>query len=143
MTDSADTFDMRDQRLPLFLVALLTLFILKGCTQDSGSTTNPASPDSGVFEQGIASWYGDDFQGKHTANGDIFDMHQLTAAHKTLQFGTMVDVKDVQTGRQVTVRINDRGPYVKDRIIDLSKQAASTLGILDAGTAEVTLTIEK
>lgn len=91
--------------------------------------------------QGIASWYGKNFQGHKTASGEKFDMHQLTAAHRTLPFGTLVKVRDVATGKTVTVRINDRGPFAKSRIIDLSYEAARQLGILGKGEAEVEISI--
>lgn len=81
------------------------------------------------FQQGTASWYGPGFHNRLTANGERFDMHAMTAAHRTLPFGTMVLVKNPATGKSVTVRINDRGPYVKGRIIDLSRAAAQKLGI--------------
>lgn len=132
---------MKDQRFPLLLLLFLTLFLLKGCSQEKGNSGNPAAPEPGVFEEGIASWYGEEFQGKRTAGGEVFDMNQLTAAHKTLQFGTIVEVTAKKTGRRVKVKINDRGPYVKDRIIDLSKRAALDLGIVEAGTGEVSLRI--
>lgn len=81
------------------------------------------------FQQGIASWYGPGFHNRLTANGERYNMNALTAAHRTLPFGTMVLVKNTATGKTVTVRINDRGPYIKGRIIDLSRAAAQELGI--------------
>lgn len=94
---------------------------------------------SGPFEDGIASWYGGSFHGRTTANGEKFDMHAMTAAHKTLKFGTMVRVVDKDTGKSVVVRINDRGPYVAGRVIDLSMAAAEALGTKSKGTARVEL----
>lgn len=88
-------------------------------------------------EQGYASWYGPGFQGKTTASGERYNMHHLTAAHRTLPFGTMVRVENLETGQSIDVRINDRGPFVKGRIIDLSKKAAQKIGLLDAGVARV------
>lgn len=93
------------------------------------------------YQVGIASWYGPGFQGKTTANGELYDMFAFTAAHKTLPFGTVVKVVDLETGRSVVVRINDRGPFVPGRIIDLSYAAARELGIVGAGTAKVGLII--
>lgn len=90
---------------------------------------------------GIASWYGPGFHGKRTANGEIFDMYALTAAHKTLPFNTLVKVVDLDTGRWVVVRINDRGPFVPGRIIDLSYAAAKELGIVEKGLARVGLKV--
>ncbi len=92
---------------------------------------------------GIASWYGPGFHGKRTANGEIYDMYAITAAHKTLPFNTIVKVVDLDTGRSVVVRINDRGPFVPGRIIDLSFTAAQELGIVEKGIARVGLRILK
>lgn len=91
------------------------------------------------IEHGVASWYGPNFHGKLTANGETYDMHGLTAAHRTLPFNTIVKVKNLDNGKTVEVRINDRGPYAKDRIIDLSKKAARKIGMLNSGTAQVEL----
>lgn len=93
--------------------------------------------------KGGASWYGPGFHGKTTANGEKFNMYAMTAAHKTLKFGTIVEVTDLDTGKKVRVRINDRGPYAKGRIIDLSKKAAKKLGMIDKGHAQVSLRIIK
>jgi rare lipoprotein A len=96
------------------------------------------SPDL-EFERGKASWYGPGFQGKRTASGERFDMNALTAAHRTLPFGTRIRVRNSQNGREVVVRINDRGPWAGDRIIDVSKAAAAALDLLQAGEAPVVL----
>ena len=93
------------------------------------------------YETGIASWYGPGFDGNYTANGEIYDMNGISAAHKTLPFGTVVRVVELSTGRSVVVRINDRGPFVEGRIIDLSKGAAEELGIVNKGITEVGLRI--
>lgn len=87
--------------------------------------------------RGTVSWYGEEFAGRTTANGEIFDPHQLTAAHRTLPFGTILDVTNPANGRTVRVRINDRGPFVGDRILDLSYAAAAALDIVDAGLAVI------
>ena len=101
----------------------------------------PHLPESGptafYTEEGIASWYGKEFHEKPTATGEVYDMHAMTAAHKTLPLGTWVVVTDLGTQRSVRVRINDRGPFVKDRIIDLSYGAADELGMLEKGTTQV------
>jgi len=89
--------------------------------------------------RGRASWYGPGFHGKRTASGERFDMNDLTAAHRTLPFGTRVRVLNSQNGREVVVRINDRGPHIRDRIIDLSKAAATAIDLLQAGEAPVVL----
>ncbi|WP_052754930.1 septal ring lytic transglycosylase RlpA family protein [Lampropedia cohaerens] len=94
-----------------------------------------------LFQTGQASWYGDRFHGRLTANGERYDMHAMTAAHRTLPFGTMVCVRGLLTGKEVLVRINDRGPYSGRRIIDLSRRAAEELGMLAQGIKQVALWI--
>ena len=95
------------------------------------------------MQEGVASWYGgnDGFEGKPTASGEIYDSSQLTAAHRELPLGSIVEVTAFTTGRSVRVRINDRGPFVKGRIIDLSQEAAHRIGILGPGTGRVGLTL--
>ena len=100
---------------------------------------SPATDAGTVFAKGRASWYGKRFHGRRTASGERFDMHALTAAHKTLPFGTRVRVRSVRTGKEVVVRINDRGPYTHQRIIDLSHAAATALGVRERGVTEVHL----
>ena len=90
-----------------------------------------------LVEAGMASWYGSAFQGRRTASGERFDMNQLTAAHKTLPLGTVVQVRNPLNGKTVDVTINDRGPFIKGRIIDLSYRAALALGIVQAGRQPV------
>ncbi len=97
--------------------------------------------DYNYSETGIASWYGEDFNGKRTANGERYNMNTLTAAHRTLPLPCIVKVTNLQNGRSVVVRVNDRGPYVKDRIIDLSKHGAQLLGYMGQGTAKVKVEI--
>lgn len=94
-------------------------------------------------ETGIASWYGPGFHGRTTANGERFNQDALTCAHRTAKFGTIFRVTDTRTGRSITCRVNDRGPWSGGRVIDLSKAAASKLGILSRGTARVTITRTK
>lgn len=91
----------------------------------------------GWEEKGIASWYGGIFQGKLTANGEIYDTYGYTCAHRTLPFGTVLEVKNLSNGRSVQVRVNDRGPFVDNRIIDLTYAAARDLDMVRDGTAEV------
>jgi len=93
------------------------------------------------YEVGIASWYGPGFDGNYTANGEVYDMNGISAAHKTLPFGTIVRVVEFSTGKSIVVRINDRGPFIEGRIIDLSKGAARELGIIDKGITKVGLRI--
>ena len=90
-----------------------------------------------LVEAGMASWYGSAFQGRRTASGERFDMNQLTAAHKTLPLGTVVQVRNPLNGKTVDVTINDRGPFIKGRIIDLSYRAALALGIVQSGRQPV------
>jgi len=88
-------------------------------------------------QYGVASWYGADFHGKHTSSGEVYDMYQLTCAHQTLPLGTMVMVTNLDNGRSLELKVNDRGPFVKERIIDVSYAAAQMLGMWEKGTAPV------
>lgn len=94
-----------------------------------------------LVQTGIASWYGPNFDGKMTANGEIFDQNELTAAHKTLQMPSIARVTNLENGRSIIVRINDRGPYSKGRILDLSKRSAEVLGVIAKGTARIRLEV--
>lgn len=94
-----------------------------------------------LVQTGIASWYGPQFHGKKTANGEIFNMYDVTAAHKTLQMPSIVRVTNLENGRSIKVRINDRGPYKRGRIIDLSKKSATLLGFKNKGTAKVRIEV--
>ena len=91
----------------------------------------------GYHERGVASWYGRDFHGKPTSGGEPYDMHAMTAAHKTLPIPTWVEVTNLSNGKRVTVRVNDRGPFVDNRLIDLSYQAALELDMIRTGTSRV------
>ena len=95
----------------------------------------------GPAEEGLASWYGGKFQGRRTASGEIFDTHGLTAAHRSLPFGTRVLVTNLENGRSVEVRINDRGPFVAGRVIDLSLAAARAIGLAGRGVSAVRLEV--
>jgi rare lipoprotein A len=88
-------------------------------------------------QYGIASWYGEEFHGRPTSSGEVYDMYQLTCAHNTLPLGTMVMVTNLENGRSLELKVNDRGPFVKERIIDLSYAAAQMLGMLEKGTTYV------
>lgn len=114
-------------------LALIAPLLLIGCV--SQGTVDP----HGYRAEGKASWYGTKHHGKPTASGERFDQNALTAAHRQLPFGTYVRVTHLGNGRQVTVRINDRGPFGKGRIIDLSRRAAEQLGMLRQGVAPVRL----
>lgn len=124
-------------RTRFYLLAIL-LILINGCR-----TFAPQQPTPQTREKGLASWYGEEFAGRATANGEIFDPLQLTAAHRTLPFGTVVEVKNPRNGQVVMVRINDRGPFVGNRIIDLSYAAADKLGMVDTGVGEVELRVLK
>ncbi|MFP4301511.1 MAG: septal ring lytic transglycosylase RlpA family protein [Spirochaetaceae bacterium] len=100
-----------------------------------------AAADVEIEESGYASWYGGHFQGRMTANGETFDTNQLTAAHRTLPFNSVVRVTNVENERSVVVRINDRGPFVENRIIDLSRAAADAIGLTAAGVGMVRLEV--
>lgn len=107
---------------------------MSSCATSRGTATRGMT-----LEVGMASWYGPTFHGKSTANGETYDQNELTAAHKTLPFNTVVKVTNLENGKSVTVRINDRGPYVGNRIIDVSRAAAEHLEMIGPGTAEVRL----
>jgi len=122
------------------LLALMVTLWLVGCAAPHRSAPHHPTDDapiSGAIDAGLASWYGQRFQGRRTASGEAFDKSQLTAAHKSLPFGTRVRVHNLDNGRDVLVRINDRGPFKPGRVIDLSHAAAAEIGILQAGTARV------
>lgn len=122
-----------------------TWALVGGCVvQFSACTALPkgmADLDVGAKDRGIASWYGHDFHGRITTSGEIYDMHALTGAHRTLPLGTMVRVTNVGNGKQVQVRITDRGPYVNGRVIDLSYAAAQELGMVEHGVSAVSVEV--
>ena len=142
---------------------LIILILFTGCTQRyvtevyetpgaTISTQKAYSVNGSVYypkktvpigwsEEGIASWYGPNFHGKYTSNGEIYNMYALTAAHKTLPMNTIVKVTNLNNGKSVIVRINDRGPFVKGRIIDLSYVAGKKIGLDRTGTAPVKITV--
>lgn len=97
--------------------------------------------DYGYSEIGTASWYGEDFHAKYTANGEVYNMHTLTAAHRTLPLPSIVRVTNLENGRSLVLRVNDRGPFAKNRIIDISKRGAQLLGFQNKGTAKVRVEI--
>jgi rare lipoprotein A len=135
--------DKRRCRPPAASLALLLAAAAVGCatTAPSSSTIRevPTGPRAEVksVQEGKASWYGREQHGHLTANGERFDMYALTAAHRTLHMNTHVRVTNINNGRSCVVRINDRGPYSRGRIIDLSYAAAKLLGMLEAGVALV------
>jgi len=127
----------------------VALISLAACThhQASQSTASPSASGSPSTQQlsthGLAGWVGQEFAGRTTANGEIFDPMLMTAAHRTLPFGTLLDVHNAKTGQTVRVRVNDRGPYVGDRLIDLSYAAAQQIGIAESGGGEIDMTVVK
>ncbi len=136
-----------------FLYILIVSAVISGCVpepvyhsnQRNKRTVKRPQKDSitenGEPVTGIASFYADKFHGRKTANGEIFDQNKMTAAHRTYPFGTVVQVTSLANGKSVEVRINDRGPFVKGRIIDLSRSAAKEIGMIGAGTAKVEIRV--
>jgi rare lipoprotein A len=124
-----------------FLAAVVIIAIaLSGCARKTRAAV-PAPVKTGDTETGIASWYGEPYNGRRAASGEIYDMEQFTAAHRSLPFNTWVEVSDLDNGKIVDVRIIDRGPFVGGRIIDVSLAAARSLDMLGPGTARVRLKI--
>ncbi|HHO48800.1 MAG TPA: septal ring lytic transglycosylase RlpA family protein [Desulfobacteraceae bacterium] len=147
---------MKRSSCSLFLVTAVTLaLILAGCAPHApksyppthpatqrpytvnGKTYYPITSARGYWERGRASWYGRQFHGRKTANGEVFDMYAMTAAHKTLPMNTMLLVRNLDNGRQTVVRVNDRGPFIRGRIVDLSYKAAGELDMVRSGIATI------
>ncbi|MDX2154786.1 MAG: septal ring lytic transglycosylase RlpA family protein [Bryobacteraceae bacterium] len=128
-------------------ICIVLLALISACAKKKTAVTVPsppgvaASPPVGYIEEGIASWYGHPYHGRAAANGEIYDMEKLTAAHRTLPFGTWLRVDNLANDKNVIVRINDRGPFVDGRIIDLSRAAARQIDMIGPGTARVRLTV--
>ena len=137
-----------------FLCLIATIFIIGSCTsvsqppsrstakqskpyQINGQWYYPRAHAHGFTQTGLASWYGKEFHGRKTANGEFYNMYGVSAAHKTLPFNTIVKVRNLDNRRELDLRINDRGPFVHGRIIDLSYGAAKELGVAGPGTARV------
>jgi rare lipoprotein A len=120
---------------------ICALILAAGCSVPASRVRVPVLPDTRLSQTGIASWYGPGFHGKATANGEIYDQQQLTAAHQTLPLGTRVMVTNLENGRVTEVIINDRGPFAKGRIIDLSYAAAQAIRMVGPGTAPVRLDV--
>lgn len=134
----------------LILIALIIL-IIPSCASKKpenrgssyyvfGKKYTTIKSSKGFTQKGIASWYGPKFHGRKTANGETYNMHEMTCAHKALPFNTMLEVKNLSNGKKIIVRVNDRGPFVNKRIIDLSFKAGKKLGIDITGTAPVIIT---
>jgi rare lipoprotein A len=130
-----------EMRQALVITSSLGLLLLScGEKRTVRAAVPPPPPVSGV-EVGVASWYGHPYHGRTAASGETYDMEQFTAAHRTLPFGTLVRVVNVENNKTVDVRINDRGPFVDDRIIDLSLAAARSIDLVGPGTARVRLEV--
>jgi rare lipoprotein A len=121
----------------------MAVFFLAGCGTLMGPKQTEQAMQVVSTEVGIASYYGPQWHGRTTANGEKMDIHAMTAAHKSLPFGTWVRVVLLSTGNSVVVRINDRGPYVAGRIIDLADDAARELGLMDQGIGKVRVEVLK
>ena len=118
-------------------IALLLVLVSTGC-----ATHRFDKPRSGTVQRGVTSWYGEPFHGRRTASGEVYDMHGVSAAHRELPLGTVVDVRNLENGKTLRgVRINDRGPFVKGRVLDLSYGAAKRLGVVGPGTAKVEIRV--
>lgn len=125
------------------LFALILTLLIGGCSGSYPRFTaqNPASPSAEPELEGIASYYGDEFVGRQTSNGEIYSHEGLTAAHRTLPFNAKIKVTNVENGLSVVVRVNDRGPWKSDRILDLSLAAAKQLNMIPSGTTRVRIEI--
>jgi len=141
----------KEKRLLAVCFFILCIFLFSVCkSQAKESWSSAQGPyiiadkmyykipfSDGFIQKGCASWYGPSFQGHRTSSGELYNMHSLTAAHKTLPMDTVLLVKNLENGKDALVRVNDRGPFAGGRIIDLSYKAARTLGLVDNGTANV------
>ena len=118
-------------------LALGLLLVVAGCGGGGGGGVDSEIGGGAGVQTGLASYYADKFHGRQTASGEIFDMNALTAAHRTLPFGTKVRVTNLENGKKVVLRINDRGPFVEGRIIDVSLKAARELDFVEQGLVKV------
>jgi rare lipoprotein A len=128
-------YKSRERIKKCYLILGLGLLVLSGCRPRIDYFSG------GAVQTGVASWYGDDFHGRMTSSREVYDMNDLTAAHNTLPFGSTVMVTNLNNGRSVVVRINDRGPFVKNRVIDLSYAAAKAIDMIGTGTAPVRIEV--
>lgn len=132
---------VKHSKITLAILLVVLLLIASSCGVIRRSSPPELSGSGRIIGNGIASWYGPNFHGKLTANGERYNMNDYTAAHKTLPFNTMVRVDNVENGKSVVVRINDRGPYIDNRIIDLSRKAAREIDMIGSGTVSVRLSV--
>ena len=135
--ESADHRRLLRPRSKALAALLLALLVASACSKRKPAPPAPFTPPPGWTESGVASWYGDPYHGRKAANGETYDMEQLTAAHRTLPFGAILLVTNLTNGKEVRVRVTDRGPFVDHRIIDLSRAAARVIGMIGPGTARV------
>jgi len=131
----------RPRRLCLAAAVVTITLVVSSCASTKPSRPAAAAPAPGTRIVGLASWYGQKHQGRATASGEAFDMNKLTAAHRTMPFGTRLRVTSVETGRSVVVRVNDRGPWANDRVLDVSLAAARTLGMVGDGVTRVEIIV--
>lgn len=129
--------------LILLQIVLSQIVFLSACTRKEEILPPPPPPTPTPTAHGTASFYSDEFQGKTTASGETFDQNLLTAAHKSYPFGTLLKVTNKKNHKSVIVRVNDRGPFIKGRVIDLSEAAAKQLGFIDDGKTPVSITVLK
>lgn len=122
-------------------IVLILLLTTASCTRTTGVLPPLIEPRPGAMQEGVASWYGPGFHGNRTSSGEVYDQREMTAAHQSLPLGTRVAVTNLDNGKSVEVRVNDRGPFAKSRVIDLSYGAASALGMIGPGTARVRLQV--
>ncbi len=127
----------------IIFITIISLYSCSSVIHFSQNTSSNFQKGVNYIEEGIASYYSDDFEGKLTASGEEFSQFGLTAAHRTLPFGTLVKVTNLENGRSVVVKINDRGPFIQGRIIDLSKTASQKLGFFGKGLAKVKVEVLK
>lgn len=127
----------RSRLIVRLCMSVLFAFLAVGCATSSRPHAHYPALGGPSLEEGLASWYGPGFQGRRTASGERFNQNALTCAHKTLPFGTKLKVINLDNGQELVVTVNDRGPFVPSRIIDLSREAAKRLDILRQGTAHV------
>ncbi len=129
-------------RVTTVAIIVLMSLIVVGCTSSPRFTSRYVGDGNyKLVEEGVASYYGDPYNGRQTSNGEIYDMYEMTAAHQTLPFNTKVKVTNLDNNKTTIVRINDRGPFAKDRIIDLSVAAAKAIDMFISGTARVLLEV--
>lgn len=125
----------------LVIAGALSAFVVGGCMSYGGEAATAGAGARGRVQRGKASWYGSAFHGRKTASGERYDRRSLTAAHRTLPFDTVVRVTNLRNGRRVQVRINNRGPFIRGRIIDVSERAAAILGMRRAGVVPCTVEV--